>query len=211
MISCQAHFHAVLKAEFGPKLREIGFKGSGQNYRRLTEDVIHAINIQGNRWGGSCTVNLGIHVTFLPDTLNEVRDPATYNVINCEFNRRIADDSTSDGWWSYGDTIAAAESSARSLIRTFLVQGEPYFQHYSTVSAILPALICKANRTPEPSPALGGIGPTPIRAALAAARIHRFRGEIAESRRLAQMALTTLGDARALKTELEMLADQPSR
>ena len=97
MTSCQAHFHAVLKSEFGPKLRELGFKGSGQNYRRLIGDVIHAINIQGNRWGGSCTVNLGIHVTFLPDTLNKMRDPATFNAINCEFHRRIADDSTSDG------------------------------------------------------------------------------------------------------------------
>ncbi len=211
MTSRQEHFHAVLKAEFDPILREAGFKGSGQNYRRVIGDIIHALNIQGNRWGGSCIVNLGIHVTFLPDTLNKVREAATFKVIHCEFDRRISDDSTSDGWWSYGDTIAAAESSARSLIRAFCAQAEPYFQHYSTVPAILSALVCKVNGTPEPPPTLCGIGPTPVRAALVAARIHRFRSEIAESRRLAQMGLATLGDARALKTELEILANQPSR
>lgn len=208
MSSCQEHFHAVLKAEFGPKLREAGFKGSGHNYRRVIGDAINAINIQGNPWGGSCMVNLGIHLTFLPDTLNKVRDPATFKVINCEFDRRISDDTTSDGWWSYGDTVAVAEASARSLIRTFLTKGEPYSRHYSTVPTILSALICQANRTTEPPPGLCGIGPTPVRAALTAARILRFRGEIAESRRLAQIGLTTLGDARALKTELETLAGQ---
>ena len=65
-MDAKKEFYSYLKNEFGPQHREIGFKGSGSHFRRVNDEVIHCINIQGNKHGGSCAVNLGLHLTFLP-------------------------------------------------------------------------------------------------------------------------------------------------
>ena len=59
-------FFGVLKDEFAPELRNVGFKGSGRHFRRINGEVINAIWIQGDKYGRGCAVNLGLHLTFLP-------------------------------------------------------------------------------------------------------------------------------------------------
>ena len=58
-MDARAVFFDVLKSEFAPKLRELGFSGSGQHFRRVRGEIINAINIQGNKYGNSCAVNWG--------------------------------------------------------------------------------------------------------------------------------------------------------
>ena len=58
-MDAKAVFFDVLKSEFAPKLRELGFSGSGQHFRRVRGEIINAINIQGNKYGNSCAVNWG--------------------------------------------------------------------------------------------------------------------------------------------------------
>lgn len=209
----QERFYAVLKSEFFPKLRAAGFKGSGQNFCRVIGEVIHAINIQGNRWGGSCIVNLGAHVSYLPAMGGKPVGAWKYKVIDCEFNGRIVDPSSGD-WWQYGSSSAVAESSARSLVTTYFAEAEPKFSHYSTVASFLAAMETKANGAAHQLPILGTVdfGPLPARAALAAARIHRHEGNVSEARRFARMGLEGIaGDAGiALRPELEALAAAPA-
>jgi hypothetical protein len=52
----------VLK-KIGPALREIGFRGSGQNYRKVDDDFIFVINFQGSHWGPNFYINLGAQPT----------------------------------------------------------------------------------------------------------------------------------------------------
>ena len=59
-------FLQVIKDEFAPRLRDIGFKGSGHNFKRINNEIINIINIQVNKYGGSYAVNLGLHLTFYP-------------------------------------------------------------------------------------------------------------------------------------------------
>lgn len=42
-------FFDQLKDDFIPQIRDAGYKGSGQNFRRIQNGVVHAINIQGNK------------------------------------------------------------------------------------------------------------------------------------------------------------------
>ena len=49
-----------------PHIRRLGFKGSGQNYRRVEDDYIFIINIQASRTGDAFFVNLGAQPTFIP-------------------------------------------------------------------------------------------------------------------------------------------------
>ena len=55
----------VLK-RVGPTLRALGFRGSGQNYRKQEGDFIFVINFQGSRWGDRFYVNLGAQPIFIP-------------------------------------------------------------------------------------------------------------------------------------------------
>ena len=67
-------FLDAVKAEFAPQLRGLGFSGTGKHFRHVNGEIINAINIQGNTYGDSCAVNLGLHLTFLP--VNWAQRPA---------------------------------------------------------------------------------------------------------------------------------------
>ncbi len=206
----QERFYAVLKADLAPQLRIIEFKGSGQNFNRVTGDVIHAINIQGNPWGGSCIVNLGIHLGFLPDTLGVVLEPRKIREINCAFRTRIGSPIHSDGWWTYGSDPRTSEANARSLVASVLDKGERHFQRFNHPAAILDELeqmlLAPANPGYRLTSYLSLAG-----TALAGARIHRHNGNLADSRRFAQVGLGAIGTGPfgagiALGEEFEFLA-----
>jgi hypothetical protein len=55
----------VLK-RVAPILRALGFRGSGQNYRKAEGDFVFVINFQGSRWGDNFYVNLGAQPVFIP-------------------------------------------------------------------------------------------------------------------------------------------------
>jgi hypothetical protein len=54
----------VIKEEFAPLFRSLGFKGSGSHYRRCRESFIDCIKIQRSKDGCSFCINLGVHPIF---------------------------------------------------------------------------------------------------------------------------------------------------
>lgn len=197
-------FFAHLQSHFAPRLRESGFTGSGQNFRRQVNDVLHAINIQGNRYGGSCTVNLGVHPVFLTcPGPPRMPDPKTHEEIDCEFRIRLVKES--GDWWTYQSEADSPESQADDLIATYFRDGEAYFRRFSRSEDILSYL------TPE---RLGSeysrdnvLGKPPhARSALVAARMHAHFGHDSLRRECAEFGLAHLGRAGALRDELEALS-----
>jgi hypothetical protein len=55
-----AEFKKQVGKTFGNEMRKLGFKGSGFDYYRETDDYLFAIWIE-SRWGGSCSTGLAIH------------------------------------------------------------------------------------------------------------------------------------------------------
>lgn len=195
-------FLAHLKVDFFPRLRAAGFSGSGQNFRRLRGEVIQTLNLQGNRHGDSCTVNVGVHPTFLPvHFTGELPDPKKLEEVHCEFRRRLAPAASGDRWWSY-DGPPSPEASAATLIECFSTEGEAHFARLASIDAILAALDGEILARSEFVPALGI---TRARGALAAARIYAHRGDRATSRRMAAFGLAHLGPATALQPAFEAL------
>lgn len=209
-------FFNCLKTEFAPKLRAFGFKGSGQNFRRFHDEVIHVINIQVNKYGGSCCVNLGLHLTFLPiagETL--LKDPKKLRASSCEFRWRLAPGGATDYWWGYEKGIAAhlpyqmeggkgrgPVEKARDLIKTYVDYGEPRFQSVMTIEAVA--------RLFQPDDIGSGkslplYGYTHSRGALTMARIHRYLGNEKLTKQFAQVGLENIGKAKALRKEFESI------
>jgi hypothetical protein len=196
----KAAFFDVLKRDFFPRLRAAGFRGSGQHFCRVRGDVMHAVNLQNRREGGSCAVNLGVHLTFLP--LVGGRDlpaPNQIKEVNCEIRRRLSGTRKSDQWWSH----AGAERSAADLADVYFSTGEPWFEQLSSVTAI--AAQFDYRRMIEGD---FGLLPAivPARAALVGARIHAHLSNCEQSRRLAAWGLRIVGRASALQEELQNLA-----
>lgn len=195
-------FYDVLKKEFAPKLREIGFKGSGQNFYRAKDDVINIINIQANKYGGSCAVNLGLHLSFLPTNtgmdLPEIRNIKEYD---CEFRMRLAPRNKMDYWWKYGGLLNSPTKNARHLIKTYFEYGEPHFKEFDEVEKIASMLTLEDIENNDYIKVFGGV--VPQCGALAMARIHKHIGNISEAKEFARVGLKNIGRAVALKSAFE--------
>ena len=203
-------FFAQLKEDFIPLIRNIGFKGSGQNFRRIKNEIIHTINIQGNKYGGSCCVNLGLHTTFLPLCWDpsKLPDVKTIKEVDCEFSLRLAPSGKHDYWWKYSGNglLGNTSKSIIHLISTFNEVGQSYFDHYSSIESIIQQLSIEDLSSSDYLNKLGGV--IPIRGALTMARIYKYLGDKNKQREYALWGLKNLGNATALKDELEQLANK---
>jgi hypothetical protein len=72
-------------------LRRLGFKGSGQNFRRIDGDFIFVINFQGSRWGDVFYINLGAQPLFIPAENEEMPDPRKLKEYECVLRTRVGD------------------------------------------------------------------------------------------------------------------------
>ena len=125
-----ARFKVLLKDGFVPVLRQYGFQGSGFSFRRIMPDhFIHALSLQGNRYGGSCCVELGIHVDFLSNIIGKIIKPQKTTPYDCIIRRRLSLDGD-DYWWGYGESDQDAIKNITDLEEVFIQVGLPFFEEF---------------------------------------------------------------------------------
>jgi hypothetical protein len=199
-------FHHLLKHDLSPLLRAEGFKGSGNTFRRIKDEVIHVVNIQGSRYGGQCCVNLGLHYSFLPTAGGRpVTDPKKLKEYECEFRDRVHDAQESDHWWTYGATQAESEASVANLIDMYRRWGTTFFTKFEpfpeVFEKITPAEMDRGDLSKLPTTM------TLVVAALTMARIMNHLRRSEKCRQFAEVGLRHLGRAVELKAEFERLRD----
>ena len=199
-------FFSILKQELSPKLREIGFKGSGQNFRRINNEIVNIVNIQVNRYGGGCAVNLGLHLSFLPMSSNTVL-PNLENIKenDCEFRTRLAPKNKPDYWWIYDGILISPEKKARHLFNTYFKYGEPVFKKYDSVENIAAMFTIDDFKKKDSLYVFGYI--TLQRGALTMARIHIHLGNMEKAREFANFGLQNIGRATVLQPQYEEILD----
>ena len=212
-------FFTALRNEWTPFLTRSGFQGDGERFQRVTGEVIHTLSLQDSKHGGSCCVNLGVHLSFLPLTAGGPPQAGVQvRAESCEFQWRLTPPGYTDYWWAYEQGVAAhlqlsmlqeANSGplerAHHLARTYETIGEPAFQRLSTVDQIanlikLDDLAKEWRIVPEYSFLTG-------RAGLTMARIHQHLGNHELARKFAKSGLERVGKARAVRAELEKLLE----
>ena len=197
-------FFEVLKEDFIPRLKEIGFEGSGQNIRRVKGEIINTINIQVNKYGGSCAVNLGLHLSFLPLNWSEsLPEIDKIKEIDCEFSKRLAPENKSDYWWQYDNLSDSPSQRAQHLIETYFNYGEPHFQEYDTVEKIGAMVSVEEMKKSESLDIFGGVNQE--RGPLTMARIHQHLGNSSKAKAFATFGLENLNGAIILKPEYEKI------
>lgn len=85
---------------FAPRLRSLGFKGSGRHFRKLDKDFVRTVNLQGSQYGRRFVVNLGLQPLGIPNVIGEHVDPKKIKEIECAFRYRLSENGC-EVWWPY--------------------------------------------------------------------------------------------------------------
>lgn len=202
-------FFRAIKTEFAPRLREIGFKGSGKTFRRVSDEVIQVIHLQSDRVGERCCVNLGLQPFCVPVfATGELPNPAKLLEMDCELRWRLAPKGRADHWWQYSTWRRTPEDSVHDLVETFFEYGEPRLRQTTSLQSFCEAYPLAKLQTGEWQDALGGKS-TP-RTALLLARIHTHLGNQPLASEYARVGLEHLGNATLVRPELEKLMGSAS-
>lgn len=97
-----------------PRLKALGFKKSGLNWRRSTEDVIQVLNIQKSQWGPEFYINLGVYIIPLGP-----EDKPPHN--RCQIRTRLAHSgkfpdkilAAAEAWFTAHGSVAALSELAK--------------------------------------------------------------------------------------------------
>ncbi len=175
-----------LLKQIAPRIRAMGFRGSGQNYRKSEGDFIFVINFQGSRWGESFYVNLGAQPAFVPAEGDA--DLAKVKEYECILRRRVGHDWS---WGMSGEELSSFESEIATAQAAF-------FGHAQTLrTALTASSVGELLRN-------FGAGTTEARATLHLARAAAALGHSQKARELVNRGLELAGDsATLLRIELQ--------
>lgn len=86
-----------------PRLREKGWRGSGFNFYKTTDNnIIQIFGIQGSRYGGSVCCETAIHFDFIPDLAGKT-DSSKVSYASCLIRQRLSPNGEGDYHWTFRD------------------------------------------------------------------------------------------------------------
>jgi hypothetical protein len=163
-------------AHLGAHIRTLGFKGRGQNFRRVEDDYIFIITIQASRSGQVFYINLGAQPTFIPAECDAPL--STLKEYECVMRRRVG------GEWDWD----LDEAACLALIRQLDTEQEEFF---GTIRGLRTAIACE---TTDELLRKFSMGNPPARAALHLARAAAFLGHADTADALVERGLALAGE-----------------
>jgi hypothetical protein len=195
----------ALRAILVPELRLDGFAGSGRTFRRLRDEWVQVLNIQGSRYGGAFAINLAIHPLAIPDCREQVPDPKKITQELCEFRRRLSE-AGADHWWKYTPDAPGIEAAVTDAKRVYEFAGRKLFDQVSgpgsPMNTVTPAEFAAGLFD------FAGFCSTDVRMALALSRLRRVQRQYDDSRAFAAYGASKAGHATSLRNTLEQLAER---
>ncbi len=114
-----------------PKLREKGWKGSGFNFYRTTNNnVTHILGIQGSWYGGSICCETAIHFDFMPDLAGKT-EPSKVSYASCLFRQRLSPKGEGDYHWTFRDNEDDNIKSLNQIFEALENYGEKFYQDFN--------------------------------------------------------------------------------
>ena len=96
-------FRKLSTKHLAPRLKEKGWKGSGFNFYKITDNhVIQILGIQGYWYGGSVCCETAIHFDFLPDLAGKT-DLSKISYASCLVRQRLSPKGEGDYHWTFKD------------------------------------------------------------------------------------------------------------
>ncbi|MDQ0193383.1 DUF4304 domain-containing protein [Paenibacillus wynnii] len=200
-------FRSLIKTELKPVLNELGFIGTNHHFIKRTNDhYIFTLVIQANKYGGSCIMELGVHLDFLLDEKN-----SNITVYDCEFRQRIQPKKSfisklfknnAEIWHEYGEDEEQAKQSIASMKSLFVSQGMDYFNQFKNFPN--PLLTIDIEEIKKRSKRLEQLGaPLDLRLVLLISKTHLYLGNKKDAKKYADWGLKNIGRATLLIKEFE--------
>lgn len=191
-----------IKDHLSPVLKSDGFLGSGRTFRRISEDLIHVVQVQGSRYGGKFAVNLGIQPRCIPDVVGNSPDVTKIREELCEFRRRLSE-AKSDQWWDHDGSRESMDAAVRAAASVYVTVGRRLFSELSGPESPLHKVTPGQFDAGQYS--FSGFRSTKVRMARSLALMRQSVGNLIDANAFARIALASLGNACALRAEMEEL------
>ncbi|WP_161601557.1 DUF4304 domain-containing protein [Paenibacillus luteus] len=191
-------FKQLLKETFEQELIKHGFNGTGGRYRTKPNDhFIYTVNIQADKYGGCCCVELGVFIDFIPNTLGVHVPLNKVSSYDCDFRWRLSDLEVEDLWWSYGETEIEALENIGHMTKTFLEYGLRYYGYFIHFPESLTSISIEDIEQSNKNVNRLGELPTNIRLALVISRVHLHVNNNEQAISFAIWAISQIGDKQA--------------
>lgn len=189
-----AQLESAIRQHLAPLLRDEGFKGSGKTFRRVVGDWIQVVDVQASRSGGQFAVSLGLQPVDVPDVLGHAPDLKKIAESQCEFRRRMSEPrSGTDQWWPHDATEAGVTAAVLDAIGVYERTGRALLDEATAETSDLNTVT--ASRFASGAFDFLGFGSTTCRMAFTLARLRKVKGDAAEARAFADIALASAGGA----------------
>lgn len=193
-------FFDYLRREFFPRLTSLGFAGDEKNHRRMTGEIISMVTIHEHRRGDRCSVQLAMHLTFLPARwARHTLSMEKLTAADCEFQWCLNPSHKHDYWWPYQRWYRSPVRCAGHLVRTFKEKGEALIERFQSAEDFLSLYQPEDFTSGRWLKAEHGIKPQ--RGALTMARICLHLGRPAEAKAFAQAGISLISPTTGLATE----------
>lgn len=130
-----AEFKKQVAKTFGNEMRQLGFKGSGFDYFRETDDYLFAIWIE-SRWGSSCSTGLAIHPKQVDKNSEGKLSLEKLKIHQYEFKLSLSGRGRSDRW-EYSDEREQNEKTIINIIAYIKERALPVIENFITKPTIL--------------------------------------------------------------------------
>lgn len=125
-----SEFKKLSTKYLAPRLREKGWKGSGFNFYRATNNhVIQIFGIQGAWYGGSICCETAIHFDFLED-LNGKTDPSKISYASCLIRQRLSPKGEGDFHWTFRNNEEENIKSLNQIFEALEKHGNSFYEDF---------------------------------------------------------------------------------
>jgi hypothetical protein len=131
-----AEFKKQIGKAFGSEMRKLGFKGTGFEYTKETDNFLYAIFIEGSRWGGQCTVGAAVHPKQIDRNSGGVFDFKKLKIYDYEFKLSLWDYARGERW-EYRDSLEDNLNTLHKIIDRIKNKAIPTFSLFETNPNIL--------------------------------------------------------------------------
>lgn len=206
-------FRKLIRVYFASKLHEAGFMGTDHHFVKTTDNhFIYTLVIQADKSGGSCVMEMGVHLEFLPNSIGEFKSSNEITTYDCEFRKRINKKENlfkrfftveREKWFQYGETEDDAIVTINEMKQLFLDQGMSYFSQFNDLRIITSISLAKIIARSKKIEDFGA--PLDLRLVLLIARTHKFLGNNRDAKEYAQWGLNNIGKATGLIKDFEAI------
>jgi hypothetical protein len=122
-------FINILNDEFTPLIKSFDFRGSKNNFYKRNSPWIYTINIFKDKYGGNCALNVGIHLDFVENQIDQLPIPSKFTIADCMISKSIEMDN-GNNWYYYGKDRNEGLETVELMASMFKKKAVPFLQKF---------------------------------------------------------------------------------